>query len=183
LKKTVSILLLLMLVFNWCGYRWVISFMETACNNQLEVKLDNNDYNEHELIELRVPLSLPYQTAWLNFERVNGEIEVNGIHYKYVKRKVENGEVILKCIPNHNKQKLQSAREQFYQLAYDMQQNKTDKKPASQNIIKSITGDVEVNYNYWHFAKLILITPAIFNSNQQLVSYNFLHNIMHPPEA
>ena len=75
-------------------------FMQKQANNQLELALDNNVYDESELIVLKVAVHLPYQTSWSSYERYNGEIELNGIKYRYVKRKLANDTLYLKCIPN-----------------------------------------------------------------------------------
>ena len=95
---------------------------------KLEAQLDINNYNEASLIELKVPLNLPYQTDWEDFERYDGEVTVDGQHYKYVKRKVQDGMLLLKCIPNESKNRIESARDQFFQQAYDLQKNNGTKK-------------------------------------------------------
>ena len=91
MKKIASILLLGILLFNWCGYRWVINLVQQSADAKLEARLDRDDYDESQLIEIKVPVDMPYQSDWAGFERYDGEIEVNGIHYKYVKRKVQDG--------------------------------------------------------------------------------------------
>jgi hypothetical protein len=78
-------------------------------DNQLEARLDLNDYDESELVEIKVELNIPYQYTWSNFERHSGEIELNGKIYTYVKRKIQDGYLILKCIPNIVKQNLRNA--------------------------------------------------------------------------
>jgi hypothetical protein len=132
LKKTASILLLLALVFNWCGYQLLFSWLQYKASEQLEVWLDNSQYNEEELVEIRVPLGLPYQTDWDDFERVDGEIQLKGVHYKYVKRKVKNGELVLKCILNLSKQQVLNARDVFFKLVNDLDQLTASKKRHKQ---------------------------------------------------
>ena len=80
------------------GYRFVADYMQQRSDKQLEAHLDKNNYKESELIELKVPIHLPYQTTWAEFERYDGEVELNGILYKYVKRKVVNDTLVLLCI-------------------------------------------------------------------------------------
>jgi hypothetical protein len=101
-----------------------MNWMQGRADVQLVEKLDNNEYDEASLIEIKVPIDLPYQTDWNDFERFDGEVVVEGIHYKYVKRKVENGFLVLKCIPDINKQQMLSARDYFFQLANDLQHDK-----------------------------------------------------------
>lgn len=157
LKKIASILLLAILFFNWYGYRILSDILQQQSDTKLEAKLDRNDYDESALIELRVPINLPYHNDWKDFERYNGTIEINGIHYNYVKRKVEKGELVLLCLPNDEKQHLQSARDQFFKLVNDLQQPESGKKssPSSSISFKSITSEYQQENNNWNIAALL----------------------------
>ena len=118
---------------DWC---------QQHADAKLEAQLDINNYNEASLIELKVPLNLPYQTDWEDFERYDGEVTVDGQHYKYVKRKVQDGMLIVKCIPNEDKHRIESARDQFFRLANDLQNNDGAKKsdvPKHSTVKNSIT--------------------------------------------
>jgi hypothetical protein len=108
LKKIAAILLILLLAFNWYGYRFVISAMKYTADRKLEASIDNSQYDESQLIELRVAMNLPYQQRFTEFERHYGEIEIDGTTYTYVKRKVEGDVLVLKCIPNSSKQQLKA---------------------------------------------------------------------------
>src|SRR5205085_11312815 len=121
LKRAASILLLLLLAFNWVGYRLLTGFMESKADNLLEAKIENSDYDESTLIEIRVPMNAPYLAENSSgFERYDGELELDGVHYKYVKRKVVNGELVLLCLPNKGKTELQNSREEFFKLVNDL---------------------------------------------------------------
>jgi hypothetical protein len=108
-----------------------MDWYQQQSDKKLEVRLDKNDFNEASLIELKIPLNLPYQTDWSDFERYDGDVTVNGKHYKYVKRKVQDGMLVVKCIPNENKHHIESAREQFFQLANDLQNKGGTKKSGT----------------------------------------------------
>ncbi len=106
MRKIAAILLILLLFFNWYGYRLVLSVMQDHTDQKLESRIDNNEYDESQLIEIRVALHMPYQERFTDFERHYGEVNMDGIVYTYVKRKIEGDVLILKCIPNHSKQLL-----------------------------------------------------------------------------
>ena len=53
-------------------------FAQHKNNQHLEALLDKSDYDESQLIELKVAMNLPYQTSRSSFERYDGEIELNG---------------------------------------------------------------------------------------------------------
>ena len=139
MKRAAAILLLLIFLFNWFGYRLLSDYLQHRSDTRLELQLDQQQYNEASLIEIRVPLNMPYQTVSSNFERYDGEIEFDGIHYKYVKRKVEKGELVLLCLPNENRMRLQSARDEFFKLVNDLQQSSQEKNPASGSIKNPVT--------------------------------------------
>jgi len=183
LKKIASILLLGILLFNWCGYRLVINWMQKDADTKLEARLDRSDYSESQLIEIKVPLNIPYQTNWASFQRYDGEIEVNGIHYKYVKRKIENGQLVLKCIPNEARQHLQTARDDFFKLVNDLQLDHSAKKTNNTNITKVFTGDF---FNR-HQLSYELNNPEVnleYNIYQSPNLTNFFHSTPEqPPEA
>jgi hypothetical protein len=81
--------------------------------SSFEASLDKENYDEKDLITFKVPLSLPYQPAWKDFERVDGEITIQGTIYKYVKRKIEDGQLVLLCLPYYKKMNLAKASTEF----------------------------------------------------------------------
>jgi hypothetical protein len=128
MKRTVSALLLTILLFNWFGYRLLISFMESKANVELETQFDENKYDESQLISIKIPVRyLPYFNNSSGFERVDGQIEVEGVQYKYVKRRIYNDSLEVLCIPNHTVMKLRTAENEFFKFSNDLQQ---EKKPG-----------------------------------------------------
>jgi hypothetical protein len=135
-KKTAAILLIGILFFNWCGYRLLSAYMEKKTDLQFIAQLDNDNYDESELISIKVPaVHLSYYTNSKQFERVDGQMEIEGVKYNYVKRRFFNDSLELMCIPNHTATQLQSARDEFFKLVNDLQHNgqskKTDPHPSS----------------------------------------------------
>jgi hypothetical protein len=97
---------MIILFFNLGGYRVALSLLQEREDRKLETLLDNNEYDESELIEIRVTLNVPYQQRYTEFERQYGHIEIEGKAYTYVKSKIEGDVVIFKCIANTSKQEL-----------------------------------------------------------------------------
>jgi hypothetical protein len=85
-----------------------------------EATLDKETYDEKELITFKMPLSIPYQPSWKEFERVDGEITIDGVIYKYVKRKIEDGQLVLLCLPYYKKMNLVKASTEFGSHGNDM---------------------------------------------------------------
>jgi hypothetical protein len=131
LKKIVTILLLVILLVNAAGYRFIMSYMENKANRQMITRLDNNEYNESELIEIAAPLDLPYFTNWQHFERCDGQVTINGTVYNYVARKYVNNVMTYKCIPNKAQQNIITAKKQIEHIAFSDGETGKSKKPDS----------------------------------------------------
>lgn len=128
LKKLTAISFLLLLVFNLLGYQFLFYYAQQQSDKQLEASLDKALYNEADLITIKVPLSIPYQIDRNDFERVDGEINLNGKIYKYVKRKVTEGQLVLLCLPDRHKMQLETAKGDFFKNVSDVAPNNGSKK-------------------------------------------------------
>jgi len=158
-KRIASILLLIILLFNFIGYQLLSSYMEDRANQKLEAKLDKNDYDDADLISFKVPVThLSYYNNSNQFKRVDGQIEVNGVQYKYVKSRIFNDSVELLCIPNETAMKLKSAKDEFFRLVNDLQHTGQSKKSESHSYSKNFSVD---NYTYvgdYQFLYMAIIT-------------------------
>ncbi len=144
MKKITAIFLLLVFLFNLGGYRVWIYFEQQRSDKNFEVLLDKEQYNEAELITIKVPLSLPYQSDSKDFERISGEVNFKGKIYKYVKRKIENGEFVLLCLPDKNKMQLENAREDFFKNTNDLAQNNSKRSDNSKSIsLKKVSSEYD----------------------------------------
>ena len=145
MRKFASAILIFILLFNLVGYRFVADYMQQRFDAQLETCLDSSEYDESQLVELKIPIHLPYQSSWAQFERYDGEVQLNGILYKYVKRKVTNDTLVLLCIPNPQKMNLQTAKDDFFKNTNDLSQNNNAKKSENSKTIsfKKLVSDYD----------------------------------------
>jgi len=143
LKKLAAILLLALFVFNTIGYRLLVEYALNKADNNLEARLDKGHFNESDLITIKVALNLPYQTNQKDFERVNGEINLNGTIYKYVQRKVYNDTLILQCIPHEEKTELQQKANDYFGKVNDLPSSNDNNKKAE--VFKQLSGDYDFN--------------------------------------
>lgn len=158
--------MLSLLVFNWVGYRLLISFMENKADLALERKIDNSEYDESSLIEITVPLNSPYLADYFSeFDRYVGELELDGVHYKYVKRKIVNGELVLFCLPNEERNDLQNSREEFFKLVNDLNHSQKQEKGSSSSV-PNISIEYKKEHNDW-------LTLAFFPSPLKYSSFSF----------
>jgi hypothetical protein len=123
----------------------VVDYLQQKANTQLVAQLDNNLYKDSQLIELKVPIHLPYLTNWAAYQRYDGEIEIDGMLYSYVKRKVDNDTLYVMCIPNPKKMHLETAKNDFFKITNDLMQNGNSKKPDNSKTIsfKNLQGEYD----------------------------------------
>jgi hypothetical protein len=183
LRKIAAILLICLLLFNWYGYRFVTNYLQKKADTQLEARLDVNDYDESQLIEIRVELNIPYQYSWSNFERHSGEIELNGKIYAYVKRKVEDGYLVLKCIPNTVKQDIKNADNILFTVNNGLDQEHNGKNNSPLNsILKSFLSDYDDHQQNYNVNVLQSLHQNTLNTNISFLNSVCLPVAEQPPE-
>lgn len=108
-------------------YSYLIGRSDIAAIQQL----DKNQYSDNELREVKLPLHLPYINDMSDFERCDGTIEYNGIHYNYVKRKVHNDTLYILCKPNFVKTRLTGEKSDYAAKVNDIPVNKKGSVPTA----------------------------------------------------
>jgi hypothetical protein len=106
LTRLLTISLLAILVFNMFGYQCVVAYLQQQNAFAIEARIDKDQYDDSELISIKVSLNLPYYNGYAEFERTYGSVNIDGIDYEYVKRRVYKDTLELLCIPNYEKTKL-----------------------------------------------------------------------------
>jgi hypothetical protein len=133
-KRIAAILLLCLLLFNWVGYELYTAILQDQAEKTMVANLDRNNYSESDLISIKVPaLHLSSYVNSKEFERVDGQIEIGGIQYNYVKRRFSEDSLELLCIPNKTATSLQTAKNEFFKLVNDLQHPGQSKKTDQHN--------------------------------------------------
>lgn len=131
MRRLTAILFLSVFGFNLAGYQLVIGYLQQQQDTRLVAQLDQMEYSHEQLISIKTPLTLPYYSNSEAYERVDGTIEMEGIEYRYVKRRVFNDSLELLCIPNWGKEQLQSAKLEFFKLSNDWTSSQGGKKSTA----------------------------------------------------
>lgn len=98
--------------------------MQDRSNLHLQSQLDLRHYDETQLISIKLPATqLAYYNNSAVFERVDGQIDINGIPYQYVKRRIYNDSIELLCIPNRTALNLRLSGEDYFRLINDVQRS------------------------------------------------------------
>ena len=149
MKRLTAILFFSVFLFNLAGYQLVINYMQEQQDTRLVAQLDRHEYNHAELISIKTPLTLPYYTNSEDYERVDGTIEMNGMEYRYVKRRIFNDSLELLCIPNWEKEQLQWAKLDFFKMTNDWKSAQDGKKSSAtfKNVLPEFCEEIR-SYSY-----------------------------------
>ncbi|GAC1387569.1 MAG: hypothetical protein NVSMB45_17350 [Ginsengibacter sp.] len=169
MRKFIAISFIIIFSFNIIGYRLWVSFLENKSESRLEAILDLDQYNENDLIRISLPLNNAYQNDWSEFKRVNGEISFDGKIYHYVKEKVQFGQLILLCLPDHDKMLLEAG---------------VNSKHAAPKIILSALQDecIQTYSLIFHNYFDNYVTPTLSNFNF-FINSSFHLSIERPPDV
>lgn len=136
-------------LFNWAGYRVYFSYVEKQVNARMEADFNNDNYDEQDLITIKLPVSqLPYYTNSPIFERVDGEVAIGDMHYKYVKRRIYNDSLEVLALPNPVAKHITNARDEFFKMVNDLQQASSSgkaKAPKANLQFKNLLSDYYVD--------------------------------------
>jgi hypothetical protein len=167
-KKIAVILLLGLLLFNWVGYEVYTAILQDNADKSMVANLDQNNYSESDLISFKVPAT--HLSSYVNskeFERVDGQVEINGIQYNYVKRRFSEDSLELLCIPNKSATSIQCAKNDFFKLVNDIQRTGQSKKSDQQHN-SSFKG---FNAEYYAEARAIAIQDLILVTQKAIDHY------------
>lgn len=183
MKQLAAILLLGIFSFNLFGYRLVASFLEINENEKMELAFDENDYADRQLISIKQPTNLPYYQNSKTFQRIDGEIEIEGVYYKYVKCRIYNDSLEMLCIPNTAKMKIQAAKADFSKLASDFQQSNNKKKsPSDSKSFHKTISEFEEEQSSTIAFKIKPRSLNYFIQNNLFVNTLFTKSIEQPPD-
>ena len=98
------------------GYYAVFWFLRLHTDQQLDSRLDSNEYDPDETIEIRIPVSLPYPIHTSEFERVDGRFEHQGQFFKLVKHRFQHDTLYIVCIRDHQTRELVNTMNDYVEL-------------------------------------------------------------------
>jgi len=100
--------------------------MEADATQSLDARLDHQQYNADQLITIKVPLTnLAYFNNSPAFERSTGQIEIDGIPYLYVKRRIYQGSLEVVCIPNQGALQFRQSGNNYFNGVTGIEQGST----------------------------------------------------------
>lgn len=172
-----------LLLFNWLGYRFVVNYLQQCADQQLEARIDINNYDDSQLIELRVALNIPYQAVNTSYERNYGEIEIGGKSYTYVKRKIENGNLVLKCLPNHQKEIIDNNATNFFKTTNGIDTENGKGTVPFGKVVKIFSGEFENDKPLFQFDAPVITGNLPSALIPAFIECGFITTAEKPPAA
>ena len=169
------------MVFNFIGYRWLFTSIENKATAALEQKISAGQYTDDQLVEIRIPLNMPYYSD-KDYENVYGETDFNGEHYRYVKRKVSNNTLYLLCLPNKEKTSIAKVKNEFTKAVNDIPTGKQESQQKT-NLIKLLTTEFRVTETTVNSTIFSSLSLQFINRNSAVADLFTPLTDAQPPEA
>ena len=169
------------MVFNFAGYRWLFSAIEKNATANLEQKISAGQYSDEQLVEIRIPLNMPYYSD-KDYEDVYGETDFNGEHYQYVKRKVSDNILYLLCLPNKDKTSIVKEKNEFTKAVNNIPGNKEGSQQKS-GLIKLLTTEFRVNETAFDINNYSISSLSFVSRNADAKDLFIPLTDAQPPEA
>ena len=132
LRKLTAIFFLALFLFNIAGYKGFFFFLTQSADQRLAEKIKGGNDLDKDLITVKFPFNVPYLSDSKDFETMEGEVNVKGIIYKYVKRKIARDTLFLLCIENKEKTLIEKKRAEYFNKVNDLEANTSKKSGAKQ---------------------------------------------------
>jgi hypothetical protein len=157
----------------------MIEYMQQKSAALLESKLDREQYKDEDLISIKAATNLPYYTNSKSYERAYGSVEINGVEYEYVKRRVYQDTLELLCIPNKAKTHLQTAKNEFFKISADLSSSQQQKKTTS---LKISLPDFYQDIQSFSLNAFSTNTSTYFSFNTAFIKADYSSRTEQPPD-
>ena len=101
MKKIISIFFLMIHGFSLVGSLVLFLFAAYQTNRFYESQAQKGLYNKNDLVEVKIPVSMPGITDWTCYEHISGQIQFEDVTYNYTQLKITQHALYLKCVPNY----------------------------------------------------------------------------------
>jgi hypothetical protein len=183
LKTVTTILLIGILLFNWFGYRLLTIYMEGKASSDLTDQIIDNKYDETQLISLKVPITnLSYYQNSKEFEWIDGKIEIGGVQYKYVKRRIYNDSLEVLCIPDQTAIRLKAVRNEYFRFANDLHPGQGKKQGADTYNSRPFSPDYYPISDPFLIGSFPVSLIRQFSNGSFPIYSSYLQVSEHPPE-
>jgi hypothetical protein len=176
-RKFLSISLIALLMMNILGYYGVFMGLSFKNDSSMQTMLDLDAVESSKLIELKVPISVPYVSGSDSYERVDGKFEHEGQVYRLVKQKYFSDTLYILCIKDAKATRLNNALSDYVKTFTDHNSTNSPSKVSFSFIKDYLPQSIG----------LTISAPAvgeevILNGTSKNFISSYFSSIIHPPE-
>jgi len=171
-KRLIAILLLNVHLFNLGGYQVVFQYFIHQSEIQIVKEIYENKIDATKLVEIKIPVHLPGIKKWDHYVRDNGQLQLKGVYYNYLRYKMAPDTMSFICIANAVKTRLVTAN---LIIAKEINDVPLSKKGHDSSLKKVNTGNdysfTVVNYQFSTFSTLLKqdLSPISYHLNQPYI--------------
>jgi hypothetical protein len=157
-------------------FQYFIKQSDSIANEQISRGL----YKPSELVEIKIPVRMPYVQEQLEYQNISGHIEVSGSSYNYVAMKMTRDTMFVKCIPNYEKTRLVSEKVIMGKEISDLPLSKKNHAP----VMKKSEVDTEYNYSSFHYelnVPIVVFNTSFFKTTPKIL-HTYLTKLIQPPD-
>lgn len=157
------------------------NYLLGEASDYTESQIDKGAYSEEQLIELKVSLNMPYYQN-TEFQRQSGSVVINGITYSYVEKRILNGYLILKCLPDMKSQQVKERTGNYFAGANGFESSRKNGHSDGKSSWKFKVVDYEENLLHSNRFRLIISADKLFSLHQFFSNYLLINAPEQPPE-
>ena len=109
MKRLIAILLLNVHLFNLGGYNLAFQYFIHRSEVQIVKEIYENKVDATKLVEIKIPAHMPNIKSWDNYVSDQGQLQLKGVYYNYLRYKITRDTMSFICIANAVKTRLVSA--------------------------------------------------------------------------
>ncbi|MBT1704772.1 hypothetical protein [Chryseosolibacter indicus] len=179
MKRIVSILLILLLLFNGLGFYGLIIGLQYRHQQNLLQSFDNGSYDKHLTTLIKIPIAIPYAGEQQSYQRVDGSFEHRGEFYKLIKQKLSHDTLYVVCIKDKNTKRINHALKDYAKTLTD--NNPSQHKHGGKLSINFLKDYCTTTFTIRPAADAWMRTVSNFLTTGSLIPSYFC-SIVHPPE-
>lgn len=116
--------MLLAILFNTGGYYFFFQYMIGRSDQQAIDRINHNHYRNADLVEVKIPVSMPTQPEQSDYMIVAGQVQFKNRSYNYAEMKITRDTLYLLVVPNGERTRLINANVIYAKQVNDIPFNK-----------------------------------------------------------
>lgn len=182
MKRLIAILLLNVHLFNLGGYNLAFQYFIHRSEVQIVKEIYENKVDATKLVEIKIPAHMPNIKSWDNYVSDQGQLQLKGVYYNYLRYKITRDTMSFICIANAVKTRLVSAN---LIIAKEISDVPLSKKGGHEAPMKKVGAASDYSFQVMHYQFLTYGSMLKVKPNTLLYLHNspFIESPGKPPNS